>query len=104
MRRAIALGGGTVRAATIPFFAAGHPALAVTVAPEGRDSVRFTLNTLVVLARIAPDGRVLGMRVPAQGVEFAPVDPRTVSAVGAGATLRGSLGSRLGHQVAARRV
>ena len=27
-----------------------------------------------------PDGRVLGMRVPAQNVEFAPVDPRTVSA------------------------
>ncbi|GJG85683.1 hypothetical protein tb265_08640 [Gemmatimonadetes bacterium T265] len=82
LRRALALGGGTLRTATVPIFTGpGRPALAVTVAPQGRDSVVFTLNAVEVRARVSRDGRVLGMRVPAQNVTFDAADPRAVSAL-----------------------
>lgn len=84
VRRAVVLGGGTLRATSIPLFAGpGRPTLTVSVTPHGRDSVVFALGGLELRARIASDGRVLGMRVPAQGIDLDAADPRAVSALAA---------------------
>ena len=82
LRRARALGGGTLRATSVPLLLApGRPPALASVTPNGPDSVVFELSGVEARARIAPDGRVLGMRVPAQNLDFDPADPRTVSAL-----------------------
>ncbi len=82
LRRALALGGGTLRPTDVLFYAGPQaPTLTASVAAHGRDSVVFTVNGLEILAHVTGDGHIIGMRVPAQGIDFDAADPRAVSAL-----------------------
>ena len=86
IRRARALGSGTLRPATVPvFIGPGRPAISASVAPLGADSVVLTMNGVELRARVAPGDQILGMRVPAQNVVVDAIDPRAAGAVGTAA-------------------
>ncbi|HEY0778134.1 MAG TPA: hypothetical protein VGD56_09230 [Gemmatirosa sp.] len=81
IHRARALGGGTLRATTVPvFIGPGRPAITASVAPLGADSVVLTMNGIEVRARLAAGDQIVGMRIPSQNVVVEPLDPRAAAA------------------------
>ncbi len=85
VRRARALGGGTLRSTFVPvFIGPGRPAITASVAPLGADSVVLAMNGVELRARLAAGDEILGMRVPSQGVVVEAV-PRGAAALGTAA-------------------
>ncbi len=84
--RAVAAAGAAPGApATIPLYAGpGTPAgLTATVTRLGADSAVLSLSGVEIRMRTTADDRILGARVPAQGILIQTADPLTVSALGA---------------------